>query len=87
MLATTPEAAPMDWKTGFHRVGLTIAAVPVALGIIILPFIYFGSDHQGFVSGLPIALGLIAFGLALYIVSRAVGWIILGFTRYDGPKR
>jgi hypothetical protein len=62
-------------KTGFHRIGVVLAAVSILIGLAVY------GDH-----GQPrdVAVGA-GYGVALYAAMLALGWIVAGFVG-DGER-
>ena len=63
---------------GFHRVGTTLAVIMLVLGIVGLIVVALEEPNKPMQMLVPI-VGAAAAALAVYLVSRALGWIIAGF--------
>ena len=67
---------PQRVKTGFHRIGVVLAAFPVVTGI--------ANDAQTFRGGEGVGVTYTIFGIVvgtvIYAIAIGIGWIIAGFS-------
>lgn len=81
----------MDWKTGFHRIGMVIAApaAAVALACVIavlamfVAALFLGTDQFDSRSSEAMEAGAAALAIAIvwYGFWWAIGWVARGFVR------
>jgi hypothetical protein len=64
-------------KTGFHRIGVVLAAICLAWAAAC--FSYFLHYGQGANGGLYGGIASVVVAAIVYLFARAVGWIIAGF--------
>jgi sterol desaturase/sphingolipid hydroxylase (fatty acid hydroxylase superfamily) len=65
---------------GFHRLGLVLAVPLFIAALVTAVFAWFSNGGRGFYwEGAAWAGGLAVFAIFIYIVARAVGWVIDGF--------